>query len=45
MLDKKNYSQMIIEYLFDEIKSGTLKPGDKIATERELCELLGSSTV
>ncbi|NBI89385.1 FadR family transcriptional regulator [Lachnospiraceae bacterium] len=43
MLDKKNYSQLIIEYLFDEIKSGTLKPGDKIATERELCELLGVS--
>lgn len=43
MIDKKNYSQLIIEYLLDEIKNGRLKPGDKIPTERELCESLGVS--
>ncbi len=43
IVDKKNYSDQIFDYLFNEIKSGNMKPGDKLPNERELAQELGVS--
>lgn len=41
--DKKNYSQMVFDYIFDQINIKKLKPGDKLPNERMLSEELGIS--
>lgn len=43
VVDKKNYSDQIFNYLFNEIKEGRMKPGDKLPNERELSVRLGVS--
>ena len=43
IVDKRNYSDQIFNYLFDQIKSGKMKPGDKLPNERELSQELGVS--
>lgn len=43
IIEKKNYSDQVFDYLFDEIKAGRMKPGDKLPTERELSQTLGVS--
>lgn len=40
---QSNYSQKIIDYFFKELQEKRLLPGDKLKSERELCELLGVS--
>ena len=42
---KKSTSQMIVEYILDQIQSGNIKKGDRIMTEHEFSELLGVSRV
>ena len=32
---KKSTSQMIVEYILDQIQSGNIKKGDRIMTEHE----------
>ncbi len=43
IVDKKNYSDQIFDYLFEEIKAGRMKPGDKLPNERDLSAELGVS--
>lgn len=43
IVEKKNYSDQVFQYLFHEIKSGKMKPGDKLPNERELSQALGVS--
>lgn len=42
---KKNTSQMIVEYILNQIQSGEIKKGDRLMTEHEFSELLGVSRV
>lgn len=43
IIEKKNYSDQIFDYLFEEIKAGRMKPGDKLPNERDLSAELGVS--
>lgn len=43
IIEKQNYSDQIFQYLFQEIKAGRMKPGDKLPNERELSQALGVS--
>src|SRR5690554_3314710 len=42
-IEKNSTSEMVIEQIKNEIKSGNLKPGEKLPAERRLAELLGVS--
>lgn len=43
VIEKKKYSDQVFDYLFNEIKEGKMKPGDKLPNERELSQMLGVS--
>jgi DNA-binding FadR family transcriptional regulator len=43
VIQKKNYSQQVFNYIFGQIDTGKLKSGDKLPNERELSENLGIS--
>ena len=43
IIEKKNYSDQVFDYLFEEIKAGRMKPGDKLPNERDLSQALGVS--
>lgn len=43
IIEKKNYSQQVFNYIFEQIDSGQLNSGDKLPNERELSEDLGIS--
>lgn len=45
IINKRNASQMIVDYILDQIQSGALKKGDKLMTEHEFSELLGTSRI
>jgi GntR family transcriptional repressor for pyruvate dehydrogenase complex len=45
IINKRNASQMIIDYILDQIQKGYLKRGDKLMTEQEFSELLGVSRI
>ncbi len=45
MIERKTISDQVFEYLVDEIKSGNLKPNDKLKPERQLAEELQVSRV
>lgn len=45
IINKRNASQMIVDYILDQIQSGYLKKGDKLMTEHEFSELLGVSRI
>jgi len=40
-IEKVSLNSIIVEELLQEIKSGTLKPGDKLQSEKLLCERFG----
>lgn len=43
IIEKKNYSEQVFDHLFNEIKSGRMKPGDRLPNERDLSQDLGVS--
>ena len=43
IVEKKNYSDQVFDYLFREISNKNLRPGDKLPNERKLSEELGIS--
>lgn len=45
IINKRNASQMIVDYILDQIQKGYLKKGDKLMTEHEFSELLGVSRI
>jgi GntR family transcriptional repressor for pyruvate dehydrogenase complex len=42
-LNKTRLYEDIVKQIMDSIKSGELKPGDKLPTERELAKMVGVS--
>ena len=45
IVNKKNASQSIVEYILDQIQTGALKKGDKLMTEHEFAKFLGVSRI
>lgn len=45
IINKRNASQLIVDYILDQIQRGALKKGDKLMTEHEFSELLGVSRI
>lgn len=45
MIIKKGVCQTIVESIIDRIKSGALKPGDKLPNEKEMAEQYGVSRI
>ena len=45
IINKRNASQMIVDYILEQIQQGYLKKGDKLMTEHEFSELLGVSRI
>lgn len=45
IINKRNASQLIVDYILDQIQNGYLKKGDKLMTEHEFSELLGVSRI
>lgn len=45
IINKRNTSQMIVDYILEQIQKGYLKKGDKLMTEHEFSELLGVSRI
>ena len=43
IIEKRSYSDQVFQYLFNEIKAGRMKPGDKLPNERDLSQALGVS--
>jgi GntR family transcriptional repressor for pyruvate dehydrogenase complex len=43
IIDKKNYSQQVFSYIFEQIDKGRLKPGNRLPNERQLSEEMGIS--
>ncbi|MBQ9420917.1 MAG: FadR family transcriptional regulator [Lachnospiraceae bacterium] len=45
LMNKQNYSQMIVDYILNQIEDKKLKKGDKLMTEQEFSDLLGVSRI
>ena len=45
LMNKQNYSQMIVDYILNQIEEKKLKKGDKLMTEQEFSDLLGVSRI